>query len=104
MREGERKWGCRVVGEPEVTKAAPSYYVDEGGIVPVVLRAPRIKGEFRMLKTRCRNFRRRQETLPPAGSFLSSFNYFWTVLAGRLCETVYTGHASAVNNWCEVHP
>ena len=41
-----------MVGEPEVTKAAPSYYVDEGGIVPVVLRAPRIKGEFRMLKTK----------------------------------------------------
>ena len=26
------------------------------------------------------------------------------MLAGRSCETVYTGHASAVNNWCEVHP
>ena len=56
MREGERKWGCRVVGEPEVTKAAPTYYVDEGGIVTVGLRAPRTKGEFRMLKTRWRKF------------------------------------------------
>ena len=26
------------------------------------------------------------------------------MLAGRSCETVYTGHASAVNNWYEVHP
>ena len=52
MREGERKWGCRVVGEPEVTKAAPTYYVDEGSIITVVLHAPRTKGEFRMLKTR----------------------------------------------------
>ena len=43
-------------GEPEVTKAAPTYYIDEGGIVTVVLRAPRIKGEFRMLKTRWRKF------------------------------------------------
>ena len=49
---GERKWGCRVVGEPEVTKAAPTYHVDEGGIVTVGLRAPRTKGEFRMLKTK----------------------------------------------------
>ena len=40
-----------MVGEPEVTKAALTYYVDEGGIVTVVLRAPRTKGEFRMLKT-----------------------------------------------------
>ena len=40
------------MGEPEVTKAAPTYYVDEGGIVTVVLRAPRTKGEFRMLKTK----------------------------------------------------
>ena len=39
-------------GEPEVTKAAPTYYVDEGGIVTVVLHAPRTKGEFCMLKTR----------------------------------------------------
>ena len=52
MREGERKWGCRVVGEPEVTKAAPIYHVDEGGIVTVGLRAPRTKREFCMLKTR----------------------------------------------------
>ena len=50
MREGERKWGCCVVGEPEVAKAAPTYHVDEGGIVTVGLRAPRTKGEFRMLK------------------------------------------------------
>ena len=56
LREGERRWGCRVVGEPEVTKAAPNYYVDEGGIVTVVLRAPRTKGESRMLKTRWRKF------------------------------------------------
>ena len=52
MREGERKWGCRVVGEPEVTKAAPTYHVDEGSIVTVGLRAPRTKGGFRMLKTK----------------------------------------------------
>ena len=26
------------------------------------------------------------------------------MLAGRSCETVYTGHTSAVNNWYEVHP
>ena len=56
MREWERKRGCRVVEEPEVTKAAPTYYVVEGGIVTVVLRAPRTKGEFRMLKTRWRKF------------------------------------------------
>ena len=56
MWEAERNWGCRVVGEPEVTKAAPTYYVDEGGIVTVGLRAPRTKGEFRMLKTRWRKF------------------------------------------------
>ena len=49
---GERKWGCRVVGEPEVTKAAPTYHVDEGGIVTVGLHAPRTKGGFRMLKTK----------------------------------------------------
>ena len=53
---GERKWGCRVVGEPEVTKAAPTYYVDEGGIITVGLCAPRTKGEFHMLKTRRRKF------------------------------------------------
>ena len=52
MREEERKWGCRVVGEPEVTKAAPTYHVDEGGIVTVGLRAPRTKGGFRMLKSK----------------------------------------------------
>ena len=52
MREGERKRGCRVVREPEVTKAAPTYHVDEGGIVTVGLRAPRTKGGFRMLKTK----------------------------------------------------
>ena len=40
------------MGEPEVTKAAPTYYVDEGGIVTVGLRALRTKGEFHMLKTR----------------------------------------------------
>ena len=39
-------------GELEVTKAAPTYYVDEGGIVTVGLHAPRTKGEFRMLKTK----------------------------------------------------
>ena len=52
MREGERKRGVMWWGEPEVTKAAPTYYVDEGSIVIVVLRAPRTKGEFRMLKTK----------------------------------------------------
>ena len=68
-------------GEPEVTKAAPTYYVDEGGIVTVGLRAPRTKGGFCMLKTKVaeileggENFRRRREILPPAGSFVSSFN------------------------------
>ena len=45
-----------MVGEPKVTKAAPAYYVDEGGIVIVVLCAPRTKGEFRMLKTRWQKF------------------------------------------------
>ena len=39
-------------GEPEVTKAALTYYIDESGIVTVVLRAPRTKGEFCMLKTK----------------------------------------------------
>ena len=43
-------------GEPEVTKAAPTDYVDGGGIVTVVLCAPRTKGEFCMLKTRQRKF------------------------------------------------
>ena len=49
---GERKWGWRVVGGLEVTKAAPTYHVDQGGIVTVGLRAPRTKGGFRMLKTK----------------------------------------------------
>ena len=40
------------MGEPEVTKAAPTYHVDEGGIVTVGLRAPRTKWGFRMLKTK----------------------------------------------------
>ena len=40
------------MGEPEVTKAAPTYYVDEGGIVTVGLRTLRTKGEFHMLKTK----------------------------------------------------
>ena len=40
------------MGEPEVTKPAPTYHVDEGGIVTVGLRAPRTKGGFRMLKTK----------------------------------------------------
>ena len=44
--------GAVLWGEPKVTKASPTYYVDEGGIVTVALRAPRIKGEFRMLKTK----------------------------------------------------
>ena len=39
-------------GEPEVTKAAPTYYVDEGGIVTVGLRAPRTKRGFHMLNTK----------------------------------------------------
>ena len=42
--------------EPEVTKATPTYYVNEGRIVTIVLRAPRAKGEFHMLKTRWRKF------------------------------------------------
>ena len=40
------------MGEPEVTKATPTYHVDEGGIVTVGVHAPRTKGEFRMLKTK----------------------------------------------------
>ena len=53
MREGDRKWGCLVVGGgAEVTKAAPTYHVDEGGIMTVGLRAPRINGGFPMLKTK----------------------------------------------------
>ena len=43
-------------GELEVTKASPSYYVDEGGIVIVGLRALRTKGEFHLLKTRWLKF------------------------------------------------
>ena len=39
-------------GGPEVTKATPTYYVDEGGIVTVGIHAPRTKGEFCMLKTK----------------------------------------------------
>ena len=41
-----------MVGETEVTKGAPTYYVDEDDIVTVVLHAPRTKGEFCMLKTK----------------------------------------------------
>ena len=52
MPEGRGNGGAMWWGEPEVTKAAPTYYVDEGGIVTVGLRAPRTKGEFRMLKTK----------------------------------------------------
>ena len=40
------------MGEPEVTKAAPTYHVDEGGIVTVGFRAPRTKREFHILKTK----------------------------------------------------
>ena len=49
---GGEEMGCHVVGEPEVTKAAPTYYVNEGHIVIIVLHAPRTKGEFRILKTK----------------------------------------------------
>jgi len=56
LREGRGNGGAVSWGEPEVTKAAPTYYVDEGGIVTVILRAPRTKGEFRMLKTRWQKF------------------------------------------------
>lgn len=52
MREGKGNGGAVLLGEPEVTKAAPTYHVDEGGIVTVGLRAPRTKGGFRMLKTK----------------------------------------------------
>ena len=56
-------------------QSSPTYHVDEGGIVTVGLRAPRTKGGFRMLKTKVVEiFRRRREILPPAGSFVSSFN------------------------------
>ena len=51
MREGGGNGGAVWWGEPEVTKAAPTYYVDEGGIVTVGLHAQRTRGEFRMLKT-----------------------------------------------------
>ena len=43
-------------GEPEVTKETPTYYVNEVRILTIVLRAPRTKGEFHMLKTRWRKF------------------------------------------------
>ena len=64
-------------GEPEVTKAAPTYYVDEGGIVIVGLRASRTKGEFRMLKTKVaeileggrRFFRPRDRSYPVSTNF-----------------------------------
>jgi len=39
-------------GNRKLPKAAPTYHVDEGGIVIVGLRAPRTKGGFRMLKTK----------------------------------------------------
>ena len=52
MREGRGNGGAVWWGEPEVTKADPTYYVDEGGIVTVGLRAPRTTGEFRMLKNK----------------------------------------------------
>ena len=52
LREGERKWGCRVVGGTGSYQSSPTYYVDEGGIVTVGLRAPSTKGGFRMLKTK----------------------------------------------------
>ena len=74
MREGERKSGCRVVGELEVTKAAPSHYVNEGRIVTVVLRAPRTKGEFRMLKTKV------AEILEGGGRFCSPRDHSYPVL------------------------
>ena len=44
---GKGRCGCR-----SKSKVAPTYYVDEGGIVTVGLRAPRTKGGFRMLKTK----------------------------------------------------
>ena len=50
--KGRGNGGAVWWGEPEVTKAAPTYHVDEGGIVTVGLRAPRTKGGFRMLKTK----------------------------------------------------
>ena len=53
---GGEEMGVPCSGGTEVTKAAPTYHVDEGGIVTVVLRAPRTKGEFRMLKTRWQKF------------------------------------------------
>ena len=40
------------MGDPEVTTAAPTYHVDEGGIVTVGLRASSTKGGFHMLKTK----------------------------------------------------
>ena len=53
---GGEEWGAVWWGESEVTKAAPTYYVNECRIVTVVLRAPRTKGELRMLKTRWQKF------------------------------------------------
>ena len=37
---GGEEMGMLCSGEPKVTKAAPTYHVDEGGIVTVGLRAP----------------------------------------------------------------
>ena len=74
MREGGENGGAVWWGEPEVTKADPTYYVNEGRIVTIVLRAPRTKGEFHMLRLGGGNFRRRREIFPPAGSSVSSFN------------------------------
>ena len=45
-------------GNRKLPKQPPTYHVDEGGIVTVVLRAPRTKGEFRMPKTRWRKFKK----------------------------------------------
>ena len=92
------------MGEPEVTKAAPTYHVDEGGIVTVGLRAPRTKGGFRMLKTKVAEILEggRRFCRPWDRSFPVSTNL--DRASGKVCETVYTGHALGVNNWCEVHP
>ena len=49
---GRGNGGAVYWGEPEVTKVAPTYYVDDGGILTVGFRAPRTKGEFRKLKTK----------------------------------------------------
>ena len=62
-------------GELEVSKVAPTYYVDEGGIVTVGLRASRTKGGFHMLKTKVAEILEGGgRFLPPVGSFVSSFN------------------------------